>query len=76
MYMNSKQVKKKKKADQTLDCPLNGMTATAAVETPKMKKSASKEEKQQSKQENTEQSKFLRPRSVGCRLSQDGADRA
>ncbi|KAB0345457.1 hypothetical protein FD754_022383 [Muntiacus muntjak] len=31
------------------------MTATAAVETPKMKKSASKEEKQQSKQENTEQ---------------------
>ncbi|XP_068819096.1 probable ribonuclease ZC3H12B [Capricornis sumatraensis] len=31
------------------------MTATSAVETPKMKKSASKEEKQQSKQENTEQ---------------------
>ncbi|NIG60998.1 putative ribonuclease ZC3H12B [Pontoporia blainvillei] len=31
------------------------MTATAAVETPKMKKNASKEEKQQPKQENTEQ---------------------
>lgn len=31
------------------------MTATAAVETPKMKKSASKEEKQQSKQDSTEQ---------------------
>lgn len=31
------------------------MTATAAVETPKMKKSASKEEKQQPKQDSTEQ---------------------
>jgi len=32
------------------------MTATAAVETPKMEKNASKEEKQQSKQDSMEQS--------------------
>ncbi|KAI4554343.1 hypothetical protein MJG53_019642 [Ovis ammon polii x Ovis aries] len=42
------------------------MTATAAVETPKMKKSASKEEKQQSKQENTEQGNPDSEEWLGC----------
>lgn len=42
------------------------MTATAAVETPKMKKSASKEEKQQSKQENTEQGNADSEEWLGC----------
>uniref|UniRef100_A0A9L0IX35 Zinc finger CCCH-type containing 12B n=1 Tax=Equus asinus TaxID=9793 RepID=A0A9L0IX35_EQUAS len=46
---------KRKRADSISDCPLNGMTATAAVETPKMEKSASKEEKQQPKEDSTEQ---------------------
>ena len=42
------------------------MTATAAVETPKMKKSASKEEKQQSKQENKEQGNPDSEEWLGC----------